>query len=190
MCVLEIVALITADDESEINIISIKLFLFKCKDKKSDQKSMCFKTLAETAEKISVYNSINYLNTNMIVWNKKLKTSDLLNQDTNDSVFLIKVISNSLKVFNNQQLWFDKIKYQHEDHLKICKILNIENSDVSKLLRMRLSTIFHFWQSVTIKALMKFSKNTLLQEIILTDVVDLGKTWTSINYLMTVSLSI
>ena len=169
--------------------MSIKLFFFKCKDKKSE-KLTCFKILAETAEKISVYDLINYLNTNTIIWNEKLKTSDLLNQDTNDSASLIKVISNSLKVFNDQQLWFDKIKYQHEDHLKICKILNIENSDVSKLLKMRLSTAFHFWQSVMIKALMKFNKNALFWEVILTDVVDLDKTWTSINYFMTVSLFI
>ena len=155
LCALETVALIIVNNESEINIMSIKLFLFKCKDKKSDQKSMCFETLAETVKKISVYDLINYLNVNIIVWNEKL------NWDTNDSVFLIKIISDSLKVFNNQQSWFDKIKYQHKNHLKICKILNIENSDVSKLFEMRLSTAFHFWQFMMIKAFMKFSKNIL-----------------------------
>ena len=142
-CALETVALITADDKSEINIMSIKLSFFKHKDKKSE-KSMHFETLTETAKKISVYDSINYLNVNMIVWNEKLKTSDLLNQDTNDSAFLIKVISNSLKVFNDQQSWFNKIKYQHENHFKICKNLNIENLNVLKLLEMRLSIAFHF----------------------------------------------
>ena len=145
LCVLETVVLIIADDESEINIMSIKLFLFKHKDKKFDKKSMCFEILAETAEKISVYNSINYLNADIIVWNKKLKTSDLSNQDANDSVFLIKIINDSLKIFNNQQSWFNKIKYQHEDHFKICEILNIKNFNVSKLFEMRLSTVFHFW---------------------------------------------
>ena len=190
MHVLEIIVLIITNNESEINITSIKLSLFKCKDKKSDQKSTCFETLAETAEKISVYDLINYLNMNMIVWNEKLKTSDLLNWDTNDSVFLIKVISDSLKIFNDQQLWFDKIKYQHENHLKICEILNIENFNVSKLFEMRLNTTFHFWQLMMIKILMKFSKNALFWEIILTDVVGLDKTWTLIDYLMTVSLSI
>ena len=187
---LEIIALIITDDKSEINITSIKLFFFKHKDKKSDEKSMHFETLAETAKKISVYDSINYLNTNTIIWNEKLKTSDLLNQDTNDSASLIKVISNSLKAFNNQQSWFNKIKYQCEDYLKICKILNIENLNVPKLSEMRLSTAFHFWQPVIIKALMKFSKNTLFQEIILTNVVNLDKTWTLIDYLMTVNLFI
>ena len=100
--VLETVAPIITDDESEINIMPIKSSLFKCKDKKF-KKSTCFETLAETAKKISIYDSINYLNMNIIVWNKKLKTSNLSNQDANDSVFLIKVISDSLKVFNNQQ---------------------------------------------------------------------------------------
>ena len=107
---LEAVALIITDDESEINIMPIKLFFFKHKDKKSE-KSTCFETLAGTVKKISVYDLINYLNMNIIVWNKKLKTSDLSNQDTNDSAFLIKIISNSLKIFNDQQSWFDKIKY-------------------------------------------------------------------------------
>jgi hypothetical protein len=46
--------------------MSIKLFFFKCKDKKFE-KSMCFKTLAETVKKISVYDSINYFNVNIIV---------------------------------------------------------------------------------------------------------------------------
>ena len=66
MCVLETVASVIADDESEINIMSIKLFLFKHKDKKFE-KSMCFETLAEIMKKISIYDSINYLNVNMIV---------------------------------------------------------------------------------------------------------------------------
>ena len=75
---------------------------FKHKNKKSDQKSIHFEILTETVKKISVYDSINYLNMNTIVWNEKLKTSDLLNQNTNDSVFLIKIISNSLKIFDDQ----------------------------------------------------------------------------------------
>ena len=170
--------------------MSIKSFFFKYKDKKFNKKSTCFETLAETVKKISVYDLINYFNVNMIVWNEKLKTSDLLNWNINDSVFLIKVISNSLKVFNNQQLWFNKIKYQHEDHFKICKILNIENLNMLKLSEMRFSTAFHFWQFVMIKIFMKFSKNTFLQEIILTDVVNLDKTWTLIDYLIIVSLFI
>ena len=170
--------------------MSIKLFFFKHKNKKSDQKLMYFETLAEIAKKINVYDSINYLNVNMIIWNKKLKTSDLSNWDANDSVSLIKIISNSLKVFDNQQLWFNKIKYQHKNHLNVCEILNIENLDVSKLFKMRLSTIFHFWQFMIIKALMKFSKNAFFWEIILTDVVDLNKTWTLIDYFMIVNLFI
>ena len=187
---LETVASVITDDESEINITSIKSSFFKHKDKKFDQKSTHFEILAETAKKINIYNSIDYLNTDTIIWNKKLKTSDLSNQDANDSVFLIKIISDSLKIFNDQQSWFNKIKYQHKNHLKICKILNIENLNISKLFKIRLSTAFHFWQFMMIKAFMKFSKNTLLWEIILIDVVDLNKTWTSIDYLMTVSLSI
>jgi len=63
---LETVVLIITDDESEINITSIKSFFFKYKDKKSE-KSMYFETLAETVKKISVYDLINYLNVNMIV---------------------------------------------------------------------------------------------------------------------------
>ena len=145
MCALKTVVLITADDKSEINIMSIKSFFFKCKDKKFDKKLTCFEILAETAKKINVYDLINYLNMNMIIWNEKLKTSNLLNWDINDSIFLIKIINNLLKIFNNQQSWFNKIKYQCENHFKICKILNIENSDVLKLFRMRLSTAFHFW---------------------------------------------
>ena len=67
MYVLETVALITADDKSEINIMSIKSSFFKHKNKKFNQKSTHFETLAETVKKISVYDSINYLNTNTIV---------------------------------------------------------------------------------------------------------------------------
>ena len=67
MHVLKIVALIITNDKSEINIMSIKSFLFKHKDKKSDKKSMCFETLAKTVKKISVYDLINYLNVDTIV---------------------------------------------------------------------------------------------------------------------------
>jgi len=187
---LEAVAPVTADDESETNTTPTKPSPSKRKGKKSDQKPTRFETLAGTAEKTSVYDSINYLNADTIVWNEELKASDLPNRGANDPAPLIKVTSDSLKAFDDQQSWFDKIKYQREDHLKACEILNIENPDVPKLPGMRLSTAFHFWQPVAIKALMEFSKNALLRGAILADVVGLGKTWTSIGYLMAVSLPI
>src|SRR6266496_5060560 len=86
---LEAVAPVTADDESETNTTPTKPSPSKRKGKKSDQKPTRFETLAGTAEKTSVYDSINYLNADTIVWNEELKASDLPNRGANDPAPLI-----------------------------------------------------------------------------------------------------
>ncbi len=95
---------------------------------------------------LSVYNSIQYLKINDIIWNDELKKSELSSSDEISALALIIIfIEKLVKAFNNQQQWFNNIKYQQENYLKICTALEIINSDVSKILRMRFNVVLQFW---------------------------------------------
>jgi SNF2 family DNA or RNA helicase len=92
----------------------------------------------------------------------------------------------SVENFELQQEWFDNTAYQREDHADACLKLGCDNPDVPRIPGMRVAQKLKFWQPVAVKALLDFEDSGLLRGAILADGVGLGKTWTSLAYLLTV----
>lgn len=123
--------------------------------------------------------SFYYLDAETFDWQKELEAG--LKGNT------IVPSENSIELYNEQQQYFDNLKYQREDHENACAKLGIPNPDLPRLPEMRPSIVLKFWQPVAANAIMEFEKFDHLRGCILADVVGLGKTWITITYILAVS---
>ncbi|KKA16159.1 hypothetical protein T310_10261 [Rasamsonia emersonii CBS 393.64] len=89
------------------------------------------------------------------------------------------------KAVNQHDSWFDNELYQRENETEACQYLGIDNPDRQKVRCMHHCRL-HFWQPVAIHAMCQFANDLLLSGCLLADGVGLGKTWTTIAFLLTV----
>lgn len=94
-----------------------------------------------------------------------------------------------LKGFQERQAWFDSVVFQREDHAGACYRLNIPNPGIPRISGMRITKSLRFWQPVAVAALREFYTSKFMRGGLLADHVGLGKTWTTIAFLLAVCCS-
>ncbi len=141
------------------------------------------------SEQDFIFNNLIYYISKLILWMQKLNA--IINTEAFTSLLfmLLTLTEKMIKKFNKQQKYLNNILYQHENHIKACKKLDIVNSEVFQFLDMCFFIVLKFWQSVIIHVIIKFESNKTLHEVILSDYIRLNKTWVIINYLLHVDSS-
>jgi len=140
-------------------------------------------------DEFTIYSDLHNKNLQSFIWTNELKVSQMSSREQLTSN-IIKSSKKALKTFRKQQKWLNNQIYQQENHVKACKNLEIVNFKMSKIPEMRKSISLKFWQSVIIDAMMKFAEQTYLHDEILSDVIDLEKTWMIIDFFLIVDLTL
>jgi SNF2 family DNA or RNA helicase len=94
----------------------------------------------------------------------------------------------SLQVNTQHSKWLDNIAYQYDDTAGACKRLNIKNPLKPKIEGMRPASSLFEWQPPAIAAMLKMKEDPWLDGTLVADDVGLGKTFTTIGFLLKVSL--
>jgi SNF2 family DNA or RNA helicase len=109
---------------------------------------------------------------------------------TSASIDLNKIINptpESLKVNIQHSKWLDNIAYQYDDLQAASERLRIKNPQKPKVKGMWPATALFEWQPPAIAALLKIKTDKLLDSAILADKVGLGKTFTTIGFMLIVN---
>ncbi|KAL4744246.1 hypothetical protein BDW72DRAFT_188978, partial [Aspergillus terricola var. indicus] len=117
------------------------------------------------------------------VWHEKLEVSDITLESPLKPE-LIKPDKAAIARAQEQQDWLDNPELQRENHEEACAALGIDDLDRPKLKGMRISAVLRFWQLVAINMIREFVENLYLSSAILANSIGLGKTWTTVGYLL------
>ena len=141
-----------------------------------------FENIQKIEELIDYYDSINRLNDESFAWKAKIAF---------DSNFMKLSFMNDTQLTKskNMKKWLNNVDYQRDDMNETLILLNIENFEIFKMSKMSKFVKLKFFQFVTIKTFIDFSRNISLRKKVFVDVIDLKKIYVVIFFILWINFT-